>query len=382
LCPHPQRQPPARSWAEISVPALLSNFRYLASLAGPGVGLIPAVKANAYGHGIDIVAPALERAGAAMLGVANVAEAIEVRALGCRAPILILGAALRDEIPEIIRAGFHATISSADEVRAFDAAARRSGTRALVHIKADTGMGRLGVWHEEAAPVMRALAKARHTTVAAAMTHLSSAGENPRITATQLSRFKKFLALADTLRGAAGPIPAHYANSAGLVLPPLATRAGAAPRTLYARPGISLYGSPATPAMARHLKPVMSWKARITLVKNYAPGQTISYGAEYRVRKPMRVGVVAAGYADGYRRSFAVVGWVLCRGHRCAVLGRVTMDQIMVDLTGVRGARADDPVELMGAAPSADELAGWADTISYGIFTGIGHRVKRVASKP
>ncbi|HPA16934.1 MAG TPA: alanine racemase [Verrucomicrobiae bacterium] len=359
-----------RCWAEVDVGALRHNLRALRRIAGRGMGLIPAIKANAYGHGVGIVGPVLAReGGVSMLGVANVSEALEVGRLGVRTPILILGACLKDEVGEVIRGGFEPMISSVEEVGWFDAAARRAGCRARVHVKVDTGMGRLGVWHEEAMGLLEKVAEAKALRMAAVCTHFACADSDAAFTRRQWGRFEKVRAMVGRRWPA---VRFHAANSAALLgFPEM--------RSDMARPGIALYGASPSRRFSGSLRPVMTWKVRVTLVREVEPGRTLSYGATFTAPRRMRVAVVAVGYGDGYARAWSNRGTMLVNGRRCPVVGRVTMDQTLLDVTRAGDVRPGDPVVLMGPGLPVEELARGLKTISYEVFTDIGGRVSRVA---
>jgi len=345
-------------------------LRALRGMAGPGVTLAPAVKANAYGHGVDIVAPAIAgEPGVVMLAVANVTEALELRAMGIRNRVLILSACLREEVADIIRGRFEAMVSGLEEVDWFEREAQRLGRPAHVHLKIDTGMGRLGIWHEEAMTLFERVRDAKMLRVAGVCTHFARADDCAAFTKRQWRRFQK---VRDLARSLWPKMTFHAANSGAL----LKYRDA---HCDIARPGIALYGSWPEPRFAGKLQPVMTWKARVTMVREVARGRTLSYGATFTTKRAMRIGVVAVGYADGYARAWSNRGAMLIRGHRCPVVGRVTMDQTLVDLTRAVAVRPGDEAVLLGRGLSAEDLAKGLGTISYEIFTGVGPRVKRLA---
>lgn len=359
-----------RSWAEINVGALRHNLRVLRQKAGPRVGLAPAIKANAYGHGVDIVAPALagER-GVVMLAVANVTEALELRAIGIRTRVLVLSACLREEVADIIRGRFEPVISGVEEVDWFEREALRLGQPVRVHLKIDTGMGRLGIWHEDAMTLFARVRAAKMLQVAGVCTHFARADDSAAFTRRQWRRFQK---VRDLARGLWPTMTFHTANSGALLKYCDA-------QCDIARPGIALYGSWPEPRFAKELRPVMTWKARVTMVRDVPAGRTLSYGATFTTKRAMRIGVVAAGYADGYARAWSNRGAMLVHGQRCPVVGRVTMDQTLVDVTRAGAVRPGDEAVLLGRGLSAEDLANGLGTISYEVFTRVGPRVKRIA---
>lgn len=358
-----------RCWVEIGVGALRWNVRYLRRAAGRGVGMVAAVKAGAYGHGLGVVAPVLagER-GVAMLGVASVGEALEVRALGVGAPILLFGACLKAEVGEVVRGGFEPMVSTAAEAGWFGVAARREGRRVRVHVKVDTGMGRLGVWHEEAMPLIERVAATEGLELAGVCTHFACADSDAAFTRRQ---WRRFSAVRDAVGRRWKGVRFHAANSAGIL-------GFSGMRGELARPGIALYGSSPIGRFAGALRPVMTWKARVVLVREVPKGRTLSYGATYVARRRMRVAVVAAGYGDGYSRAWSNRGTMLVNGRRCPVVGRVTMDQTLLDVTRAGEVRPGDAVVLMGPGLPVEELARGLGTISYEVFCSVGARVRRV----
>jgi alanine racemase len=329
------------------------------------------VKANAYGHGAGPVAQALADR-VEMFGVANVTEAEELRRHVPDAAVFILGPALPDERDRIAAARFIPTISTVEEARAFAALA---GTDPLpIHLKLDTGMGRIGIRENEAVTVARKIQALPGVTITGLASHLPVADEDDAFTRDQLARFYHAVAELRPL-GLDQPI-VHVENSAGIIGYP--AQAGD-----MVRAGLMLYGSAPLPDFQPRLRAVMTWKTRITLVRDVPAGQGISYGRTFLAPTPMRVATLAVGYADGYQRHLSNRGAeVLIRGRRCAVLGRVTMDQIMADVTALSGVEAGDEVVLIGRQGAeeilAAELAQKSGTIPWEIFTGVGRRVDRI----
>lgn len=366
-----------RCWIEIDAGALGHNLGVVRRFAGPKAGVMAVVKANAYGHG---VAPVVRRlkGEVEMFAVACLDEAREVRALDPETPVLLLGPSLPDERAAVVGEGFIPVISNVEEARAY--AALGSGARPVaVHLAIDTGMGRIGVWEEEAAAFCREAAALGTLRIEAVASHLPCADEDEAFTAAQIGRFE---ALADALVREFFPRNAprrHLLNSAGILL----QRGGAGD---LVRAGLMLYGVSPLPEMAELLRPVMAWKSRITLVRDIGPGRGVSYGRTFVSERPMRVATVSAGYADGYLRALSNRGAaVLIRGRRCPVLGRVTMDQIVVDISRMGAEESPQPGEevvLMGRsggeAVTAAELAAKAGTIPWEILTSAGNGVRGV----
>ena len=363
-----------RSWAEISSSALLHNVAALRSRAPEGAALMAVVKADAYGHGVACTVPIL-REQVDWLGVASLNEALQVRLLAPHLPVLILGPALPEERPQIASEGFLPAVSNFEEASAYAACA--GSAPVAIHLAVDTGMGRIGVWETEAVELARAIRALSGVRVTGLGSHFPSADEDDDFTLQQTLRFD---ALVLEMR-AQGLVegPAHIANSAGMIRFPQSAR------ELY-RAGLTLYGSSPRPEFQQALRPVMNWKTRVTLVREVEAGRGISYGSTFVTKEPMRIATLAAGYADGYPRHLSGRdAAVLIGGQRCPVLGRVTMDQIMVDVSGFPEAGAGSEVVLLGAqageALSVWEMAERAGTIPWDIFTGIGSRVVRMAVK-
>ena len=360
-----------RCWAEIDLAALRHNFAAVQTQVGPTVKIMAVVKANAYGHGAGRIAEALASE-AAMFGVANVTEAEEVREHVADTPLFILGPALPEERARIAAARFIPTISTVEEARVF---AEVADDKPLpVHVKLDTGMGRIGVLEGEAVAVVRAIMAVPGIAITGLASHLPVADEDEAFTQAQLAHFQRDVAELRAL-GLSQPI-IHVENSAGIIGHP--SEAGD-----MVRAGLLLYGSAPIASFQQKLRAVLTWKTRLTLVRELPAGHGVSYGRTFITPRPMRIATLAVGYADGYQRHLSNRGAeVLIRGQRCAVLGRVTMDQIMVDVTALPEVEAGEEAVLLGQQGEAEifaaELAQKAGTIAYEIFTGIGRRVERV----
>ncbi len=355
------------TWAEIDVSALRHNVALLAQLAAPAQ-VLAVLKANAYGHGTGIVAPVLDALPeVAMLGVASVDEGFALRELGIQKPILLLSAMLPEEARSAVRARLTPTIWTRELGLALQQAAKLEQTRADFHFKLDTGMGRLGALAPEAKRDFKSLLALDRLDLRGVYTHLSCADEpDDELSALQLQRFGAFLEEVEPAPG----VLRHAANSAASIRYPRA-------RFDMVRPGIALYGSNPWPEKDLDLKPVMTWKARVTNLKTVPRGATVSYGATWRAPKTTRLAVVSCGYADGFRRSLGERAHVVINGEKCPVVGRVTMDQIMVD-TGEAPVHLGDEATLFGRELPVEEMAAWAQTISYEILCGVSSRVPRL----
>ncbi len=361
-----------RAWAEIDLGRLASNVRFLRKKIGRQRNIIGVIKANGYGHGLGPLAKAMSGLGLRYLGVASPAEALEAQKFAPRAKIILLSGSVREEVDEIVRRGFIPTISSWYEAEAFSRAARKQRKALSVHLKIDTGMGRLGIWHEAARVLAHRVATAPGLRLDGIYTHLATADSHRGFAEKQVHRLRNVL---DVLRGEGiRPPVLHYANSA-------ATLGLSQEGFNHVRPGLALYGL--SPISGKFdLKPILSFKSRLTLIKDIQKGRPLSYDSTFHAPRPMRVGTVSAGYADGYSRYLSNKSEVIVHGKRCKQLGRVTMDEIIVDLSRVPEARWGDPVTLIGREGkeevTAHELARLAGTIPWHIFTSIAERVERV----
>ncbi|HXF57007.1 MAG TPA: alanine racemase [Actinomycetota bacterium] len=335
--------------------------------------LMAVVKADGYGHGAVPVARAALEAGASWLGVALVEEAVALREAGIRAPVLLLSECSPGAEREAVEAGLTPTLYTAEGLRRLGAAARAAGRPVAVHVKLDTGMHRVGLPPEEAVAFC-ARVKEAGLELEGLWTHFALADEpEDPFTAEQL---KRFLEAADRVASALGrPRYLHAANSAAVLAHPEA-------HLDLVRVGIAMYGLPPGPALAGRadLRPAMSLRTRVAMVKRVAAGEGISYGLRYRLARESTIATLPVGYADGYSRLLSSRGQVLIRGRRYPVAGTVCMDQVMVDC-------GDDPVEpgdeavLFGRQGeeqvTADEVAGWMGTISYEVLCGVSARVPR-----
>ena len=370
-------EPFRRCWAEVDLNALRHNVAAIREHVGPQVGIMAVVKANAYGHGVVELAREL-RYLVEMFGVASVAEALQLRRVAPGTGIVILGPALPEEREAILRNGFIPVVSSLEEAKLYSKLAGCLSPAAplAVHLKIDTGMGRIGVWHEEALEVARAIKALPGLQLTGVATHLPLADEDAQRTRAQLALWQK---LTGALRQVGMAIPVvHALNSAGTIL----FNDGHTAQGDLVRPGLILYGCSPVPQFQARLRPVLAWKSRITLLREVPAGRTVSYGATFVTPAPMRIATVCAGYADGYARHLSNVGAeVLIGGRRCPLLGRVTMDQILVDASAVPQAAVGDEVALIGSQGveeiTAAELAAKAGTIPWEIFTTISSRVVR-----
>ena len=357
---------PPRAWAEINLAALKHNVE--AAREASGADLMIVVKAGAYGHGLEEIARTLSGGNIAFFGVANVGEARRIRNAGVTTPIYLLGATWEGEREEIVAREWTPCLSTREEAAHFNQLAADAGKPLKVHLAVDTGMGRGGFLMDELPGLMDYLESLEHLEIEGIGSHLPSADEDQEFTRNQIARYREII---DSIGGPARFKWRHLLNSAGLL---------GYDRGLcnLARPGLMLYGVSPMPGHQPTLKTVMTLKSRITLVRTLPAGHGVSYGRQFVTTRPTRVATIGIGYGDGYPRHVSGQGadiWL--NGHRCPILGRVTMDQIMADVSEADEVKAGDEVEMFGPNIPVNEIAAKAGTISWEIFTGITPRVVR-----
>lgn len=364
------------TWAEVDLGAIAYNYRQVKKLVGNSASILVIVKGNAYGHGMFEVAKALEKAGADFFGVATLDEALYLRERRIKTPLLVLGSVLPKEAAPAVKNDITLTLCDMGLAKIIDRAAAGLKKRAKVHIKIDTGMGRIGVWHEGAFDFVRDVVfNCKNIFTEGIYTHFAAAGRDKFFTAYQLDSFN---ALLEELRHLGIDIPyRHAANS-------IATVAIKKAHLNLVRPGIVMYGMYPKRSFSRlfHLKPAMSLKTRIVFLKKTPPGTSISYGRTYITRKPTVIATLPIGYADGYGRILSNKAKVLVRGEKAPVAGKVTMDQTMIDVGHIDGVKLGDEVVLIGRQGNneirCEELARLAGTIPYEIVCSISNRVPRI----
>lgn len=365
-----------RVWAEIDLSQLRRNIAAVRAETGPSVRLMAVVKADAYGHGAVPVATRAVRAGCDALGVGDSTEALELREKGITEPILILGAIVEEEIPRVVEYDIAVSVSSADLLDLLDREARRQHRLLRVHLDVDTGMGRLGASPGRALEIARGIAARRHLDFEGLCTHLASVGSaNGAYTREQLDRFHEVR--AEIEEAGLRPRIVHVANSVGLFMFREAHFG-------MVRAGISLYGL--DPGLFSKLKlplaPILSLKTRIAFLKTVPAGSYIGYDQSFRCERITRVATCPVGYSDGYPRPLTNRAQALVRGRRVPVIGTVTMDYIMLDVTELSEVAPDDEVTLAGRDGleeiRIEELARTLGTIPYELTCGLGRRVRRV----
>ena len=368
------------TYAKIDLRALGANLQTVRNHLPQGCGIVAMVKADAYGHGAVPVAKKLATLGVTAFGVATVEEGLELRTSSITQPILVMGGLLGVGTPAIImmlEARLTAVIHSAQVVDALEEAARRSKQRIAVHLKIDTGMGRLGVLPQVLPLVLERVKQCQWLTLEGVMTHLALATDQ-EYTSQQTGQFQGVVDLVEKTLNT--KVIRHIANSTASL------RQGSVPfgeqSQWWARPGIALYGSTGGAVPEVQLSPVMSLVSRVALIKWIPPGARVSYAGIFTATRKTRLGVVPIGYADGYPWRLTGKAHVIVRGIDVPVIGRITMDMMMLDLTDVDGASVGDEVILMGRdgekEVSVDQIAQWAETIPYEILCGISKRMPRV----
>jgi alanine racemase len=360
------------TWVEVELAAIENNLRLVRALTSAQVMAV--VKADGYGHGALPVAQAALRGGATWCGVARLEEAQELRRGGLQCPILVLGPPPPGRLAEAVAESLSITVFEPEQIAAAAAAGRELHQEARLQLKVDTGMGRLGARPEDAIGLARRVAKTKGARLEGLFTHFARADEADRTTTDQ--QLKTFNQVVDGLQQAGlRPPLVHAANSA-------ATLSLARSHFDLVRLGIAMYGlhPSAHCRLPEGFRPALSWKAQLSQVKLLPPGRGVSYGHTYVTQGTERIGTIPVGYGDGFRRIPG--NQALVRGVRLPVVGRVCMDQSMLQLDGVPEARAGEPVVLIGRqdgeAMPAEELAERWGTINYEVTCGIGRRVPRL----
>ena len=355
---------------EVDLDQLAQNLSAIRGYVG-GAKVMAVVKANAYGHGIVPVARHLISCGADSLGVALLGEAVILRQAGITAPILVFGGIDEKQIPRFFKNDLTLTVPSVEKLRLIDTAAGAMGVKARIHLKIDTGMERIGIHYYSAEKLLEASLQCQHVEVEGIYSHFANAdAEDLTHARLQLERFQNVLTFYEK-RSLPAPLR-HIANSGGILQLPES-------HLDLVRPGILLYGIYPGAECARTIpvKPALSWKSRVAYFKVVLPGHPVSYSGTWQSDHPVRVVTVPVGYGDGYFRALSNRAEVIIAGQRYPVIGRVCMDQIMVNLEQGSAYNGDDVI-LLGGDITAEEMAAWAGTIPYEVLTNINTRVPRV----
>jgi len=370
-------------WVEIDLKAIEHNFREIKRLAylqrpprsKRPLQILAVVKADAYGHGMLPIATLLDRLGIEFFGVSDVGEGVELRKHGITKPILLFESTLVISPDDIIDYNLIPTVCTYEFAQVLNEVAGLRHRKVDVHVKVDTGMGRLGIWHTEAKDFIKKIMELPQLSIKGLYTHFPSAETDKRFTKRQIQQLYKLVTQLDQM-GLIVPY-IHAANSIGL--------ANYKMRLFnLARVGLMIYGLYPSPLLKRRveLRPAMSVKSKIIFLKRISRGRSISYGRTFIAKRNMTVATIPIGYSDGYFRSFSNRASVLVGGRRCSVLGRVTMDQIMVDVTKMKNVRLGEDVVILGRQGkeevTAEELADYEKTINYEIVCSLGNRLPRV----
>jgi len=364
-----------RSWVEVDLGNFAANWAEMKRLVGPTTQIMQVVKADAYGHGaIEISNVALIN-GASCLGVANADEGVQLRVSGITAPVIILSPATDSEIDQIIKYNLIPSVSDLGFAREFQKRARKAGIRAPIHIEVDTGMGRGGTTREEAVPVIREIATFPNLRLEGIFTHFA---ESEILSYYNDLQWRSFAEILEQLTAHNITIPVRHISNSGAILnyPQF--------HLDLVRPGIISYGiypSPETRAKAT-LAPVMSFKTRVVLVKEFPEGYSIGYGRTFITRRPTRIATIPVGYGDGFGWLLGNQGEALIRGRRVPIAGRISMDMCTLDISQIPECLVGEEVVLMGQQGderiTADEIARKVHTISYEILCALGKRAPRI----
>ena len=358
--------------AVVNLKAISDNIAQVRKRIGKRRELMAVVKADAYGHGAVPVSRAAIRSGATYLGVSSPEEGGELREAGIDIPILILGLIQPEEAYKSVGLKLEQTICSLELAAALDQESRKASTRINVHVKVDTGMGRIGVLPEDALAFVRRIHRFKNLNLTGIFSHFSSADDADKTFA--MRQLEILNGVVREIEAAGIHIPKkHMANSAAILDLPESYLD-------LVRPGIMLYGLYPSPHVSRSIKlrPAMTLRTKVSYVKS-VPGRTpISYGRTFFTQKETRVATLPVGYGDGYSRSLSNQGTVLIKGQRAPLIGRVCMDMCLADVSGIKNVRVGDEVILFGEELSVDEVAQNMGTINYEVLCGVGKRVPRV----
>jgi alanine racemase len=356
------------TYAEIDLGRFDNNLEVIARLLPEGARLVPVLKADGGGHGAIELARRCTPDRVAMIALALLEEAIELRRAGITLPLLVLGPLQLDQIPIALDSAIALGVVGPEELEHVCAVARERDVN--VHLKLDTGMGRMGVIESELPRVMEMIRAMPRLRLDGIYTHLANADDaaDP-FTEMQIANYDRMLA---TLRDHGIDAPRHhFANSA-------ATLRGLVRPGDFARVGLALYGPSRIETSAGVIEPLLRWRTEIMRLKELPAGHAIGYGTTFHTKRPSRIATLPVGYADGYSRLLSNNGEVLVRGQRAPVVGRVSMDLVTIDVTGIPNAAPGDEVVLLGDGITAEELGEKAQTISYEVFCRISARVPRV----
>jgi alanine racemase len=367
---------PRPTIAEVNLDAFQHNLEQVQGLVGPEREIFAVIKANAYGHGAVEIGRVLERAGVRFVGVATVEEGIELRQAGLKTSITILGGLFPEQYDLLLEHGLTPALYNLEWAEALSSLVGNGGEKIPVQVKVDTGMGRLGIMYNEALKVIEQINSLPGLELMGIFSHFAFADLDDR--SFVQGQLDCLLNLKKALSEKNVHVPFwHLSNSGGVITFP-------ASFFNMVRPGIMLYGYPPSPVLAGEtgIKPVLSWRTRIIHLKEVPPGTPLSYDHTFRTTCKSIIATLPVGYADGYSRRLSNRAEVLVRGRRAPVVGRVTMDMILADVTDIDQASMGDRVTLLGEDGgdriTAQDIADWSETITYEVLCGISPRVPRV----
>ena len=367
------------SWVEVSKSALLHNISQFRKVIDKDISLAAVVKSNAYGHGLELVSKAISSK-VDFLCTVNLLEAVKLRRAGIKKPILVLSFYFSD-ITEAIRNNVSLVIYRADQIKKISKAASRLGKQAQVHLKVETGIGRLGIENNQALKLAQQVVNEKNIQLQGVFSHFAASEENQKYTQLQINKFDEFL---KTLKQEKiKPKNIHFASSAASLVNY---------KTHYnmIRMGIGLYGlwpSELTKRLALKknntlsFKPVLTWKTKVILTKELSKGTSVGYGCTYQVNKKTTIAVLPVGYYDGYARGLSRKGEVIIKGKRCKVLGRIAMNLTVVDVTRLVNVKSGDEVILINDIITTESVAKKISTINYEIVTRINPLISRILVK-
>ncbi|MEK6567997.1 MAG: alanine racemase [Candidatus Omnitrophota bacterium] len=364
------------TWAEINLRNLDYNFSLVKKLVGPKVKILVPVKADAYGHGIIAISKRLEKLGVDYLGVASIEEGIILRRNGIKRPILILSPIFPDGVSAVLKNNLIPSVCAWEFALKLNRQAAGRNQKAPIHIKVDTGMQRIGIAYHSARKFIRQVWGLKNILIEGIFTHFPCADNKPVLSRQQIGMFE---ALIQQLEKDGIHISLkHASNSLGVLDYPTG-------HFNMVRPGLMVYGLSPRDRLRHKLLAVLSLKTRIAYVKDVEKGKGVSYGHTYVTSRRTRLATLPLGYGDGYPRSLSNKAFCLISGKRARIVGRICMDQMMVDVTHIRGIKAGQEVVLIGRqkgeSVSAEELANLAGTIPYEIACNLGHRIPRIYKK-
>jgi len=352
----------SHTWVEINLRALEHNLKVIRSQLAPQVMIMAVVKADAYGHGAQVVSARLEELGVKAFGVANVNEGVTLREAGIKGKIFLLGGFFKGEEEYIITHSLIPIVDNLEDLIRLSEKARKWNKRIKVHLKVDTGMGRFGILPDKVKELIEEMEKIPLIEMEGLASHFSTAEEGDDFFHEQLRIFNS---IRSFLEKKSLSLKYHMANSSALFSSSLT-------HFDMVRPGITLYGVHPSLEFKRRfslpLKPLMCWKTRIIAIKEIPKGWPVSYGRTWYASRNSRIGIIPVGYADGYLRALSNRGWVLVKGKKAPVIGRVTMDSTILDLTELPEVEIGDEVILLGEGIGAEEMAYWACTIPYEVL--------------